>query len=219
MTEIKLKPFRTLQQEIALLKAQTSFTTYKYYEYDMRKERIDEPIEFVGDTIIFVNVPNEVRIKFNEKENAEIPIYNPIKIWHLFYRFYISNEYYDTEEKLQFFVGINLDIAFINVKPDVRELIAKSSGIGDEASWTSEAKIVYNFNELIFTAVSDINGSLDVEWSNDGVNFDVKDTYPIEAEIGRGEVIEIKGKYVRFTFTKDNIGETQNKFRFLSFVR
>lgn len=217
MTEFK--PIKTLMEQIEILKSTTSLNTYKYFEYDLKVERVDMEINQAGDTVIFVNVPGEVKIKLNEITNSEITVGNPIKIWHLFYRIFLTNEYHNTEEKLQFFIGFNLDIGFVNTKPDVRELLQKITTIEPASSWTSETKLVFNFNELIHTTMSDVDGNLKIEWSNDGINFDVQDNYPVNAGIGRGDVIEIKGKYVKFTFSKANPTDTQTIFRFLTFVR
>lgn len=101
---------KNLKKEIEEIKRSFGLGGYKFYSFDLREKRVDYEINIGGDVILFWKVPREVKIKLNEKENSDIVINTQTKIYHKFYRFFLSNESYDTDERLEFYVGIDLDL-------------------------------------------------------------------------------------------------------------
>jgi hypothetical protein len=200
------------------------FGRYEVHSYSLRVARTDFEISLGNfDTLIFRVVPHTISIRLAERMNSPIEISAPIQIWNgefPLWRIFLSHPAHDIDAKLVFIAGRGLWMSQVAVKPDLVDVITRIIPIpGVVPSWTSAGVLVVDFREVVFNCFSDVAGTLSVQFSNDAINWDVVLSFPIDAGIGRGEVVPIRGRFVRFIFTRLVPTIPHTIFRFSSFAR
>ena len=78
-------------------------------------------------------------------------------------------------------------------------------------SWTSEKVIAGQYSSLVISIKTDQNASLEVQFSGDGLNWDIIDTYPIVANTPVYETIIILQKWIRLVL--NNLGADMSYLR------
>ena len=78
-------------------------------------------------------------------------------------------------------------------------------------SWTSEKVIAGQYSSLVIPIKTDQNATLEVQFSGDGINWDIIDTYPIVANTPVYETIIIFQKWIRLVLS--NLGPDMSYLR------
>lgn len=86
-----------------------------------------------------------------------------------------------------------------------------STVLNASAAYTSESIHVNQFDRLTGIAFSDQSGSLDIEQSIDGTNWDFKTTVAVTGATGKEFDVKVYGEWARLKYT--NGATNQNTFR------
>jgi len=188
--------------------------TYWLHSKDVTADQNDLEINLTGNTIIFTKLPTNVTIKFNEKENYGIAVEAKKKLFHPFYRIYISWSATSTPEKLEFILGQDIDISDVNIMQSNKDLVAFSTPLGISITpYTSSSMAIFEYSKITYNVESDVDGTLQIQFSADSVNWGVMDTIAITGGIAKGDVLEVTNRYVRAVFTKLTPSDNQLIFR------
>ncbi|MEM4844526.1 MAG: hypothetical protein QXU08_08975 [Ignisphaera sp.] len=102
--------------------------------------------------------------------------------------------------------AINVPISHA-VRP--RELVASTtSPLGANASWTSASIDMLNYTKLYVTVFANQAGTLYIDQSPDGSNWDVTESISVSANIGVAVVREIVARYCRVRYVNGSTAQT-----------
>jgi hypothetical protein len=90
--------------------------------------------------------------------------------------------------------------------------ISSTTNLANNATFTSNAYNTDRTDKIAGTVFSDQAGTLYIEQSSDGTNWDVSTSYGITANDGKGFSEDLYAPYVRVRFTNTG-GSTQTAFR------
>lgn len=106
----------------------------------------------------------------------------------------------------------------VDIQAILRALHASTTTpLAENATWTSTAEDVLNWSRITGTCFADQAGTLYVDQSSDGTNWDVIDSWAVSANAGIGFTVELVGRYVRIRYV--NGTNAQSVFRLFAWKR
>lgn len=89
--------------------------------------------------------------------------------------------------------------------------LTSSSALGANGTYTSQALITDRADKISGSVFADQAGTLYIEQSNNGTNWDISTSYPVAANDGKGFSEDLLLPYVRVRYV--NGGTAQGTFR------
>jgi len=118
-------------------------------------------------------------------------------------------------------VGITTSLQSISNKLDeIGKLVLvdyTTAPLAANSTWISKVDNDYATGRIVGTVFADQSGTLYVEQSPDGNNWDVVDSFPVSANAGLGFTVEKVAPYVRVRYV--NGATTQTTFRLYIYAR
>jgi len=99
----------------------------------------------------------------------------------------------------------------------MRKLVSTTTALGANSTYTSSKQTVAGFSRLVGTVYADQDGTLYVEQSSDGTNYDVTSSFSVTGGTGLGFSVEIVAPFARIKYT--NGANAQTTFRLYAFGR
>jgi len=208
--------FELQKEDIEILKSRGRGRIHKRQVDMTTGYTSDDPlvINLSGRFIIFETLPATVNVRFNETDEPQVAVTVRKKLYTPFYRFFIDFAATNTTEKLTFYVSDDFDISDVNVMFNNKDLLAYATPLGLSATpYTSSAFAIFEYSKVTYNIMSNVDGTLEIQFSSDLTNWDKISTIPVTGGIAAGDVIEVTNRYVRAVFTKLNSSDNQTTFR------
>ena len=92
-----------------------------------------------------------------------------------------------------------------------------TTALGASATYTGSSVETSGYKQIVGTVYADVDGTLKIQQSSDGTNWDVETSISVTGGSGKGFSIEVVAPYMRVVY--ENGGTAQSAFRLYVFLR
>jgi len=99
----------------------------------------------------------------------------------------------------------------------LKQVDSTTTALGANATYTGSSVETSGYKQIVGTVFADVDGTLKIQQSPDGTNWDVETSISVTGNQGKGFSIEVVAPYMRAVY--ENGGTAQSAFRLYVFLR
>ena len=99
----------------------------------------------------------------------------------------------------------------------LKQADSTTTALGANATYTGSSVETSGYKQIVGTVYADVDGTLKIQQSPDGTNWDVETSISVTGGSGKGFSIEVVAPYMRVVY--ENRGTAQTTFRLYVFLR